>query len=153
MKYWNNEGTYQADYTRLANELMPASGAADTLGGELIRAATRLYYDAFNNGFCNNTSGAMNFLRQYLPMSDKALKAAQLIEPCTNTGGYSDLTDDVEAALDTLIDSTVEFILNNPERAAAANPCDMFDLQEADCYYEDDYDYDDEDYDEEDYDY
>ena len=60
--YWSGTGTYQADYTRLV-ELMPGSGNADTLAGELVRACTRLAYDLYNNGMGNNTSGAVNMLR------------------------------------------------------------------------------------------
>ena len=50
--YWNNEGAYQADLDEL-NKQMPATGAADTLNGELVRAINRLYHDYCNNGNCN----------------------------------------------------------------------------------------------------
>jgi len=45
--------------------LMPPSGAADTLEGELYRAAIRLVYDCYNNGFCNDNSGALEFLVEH----------------------------------------------------------------------------------------
>lgn len=50
--YWNNNGIYQQDLDRL-NELIPASGEADTLHGEMIRAINRLYYEYCNNGNIN----------------------------------------------------------------------------------------------------
>ena len=50
--YWNNEGAYQKELDELS-EKMPVCGAADTLNGELVRAANRLYYDYCNNGNCN----------------------------------------------------------------------------------------------------
>ena len=51
--YWNANGAYQAEYDKLYNELVPASGSAETLKGELIRAISRLVYEHCNNGNCN----------------------------------------------------------------------------------------------------
>ena len=51
--YWNNEGVYQADSERLYSELVPQSGNAPTIHGELIRCVHRLYYEFCNNGNCN----------------------------------------------------------------------------------------------------
>lgn len=50
--YWNNNGIYQQHLDKL-NELVPASGEADTLHGEMIRAINRLYYEYCNNGNIN----------------------------------------------------------------------------------------------------
>ena len=51
--YWNSNGAYQAEYDKLYGELVPASGSAETLKGELIRAISRLVYEHCNNGNCN----------------------------------------------------------------------------------------------------
>ena len=51
--YWDNNGAYQKEYDALYDELVPNTGEADTLHGELIRAVSRLAYDYFNNGNCN----------------------------------------------------------------------------------------------------
>lgn len=51
--YFNGEGAYQEEYERLWDELVPMSGMASTLNGELIRAAGRLNYEFFNNGNLN----------------------------------------------------------------------------------------------------
>jgi hypothetical protein len=51
--YWNNTGVYQQEYDRLYKELVPNSGSADTLRGELIRAISRISYDWYNNGNIN----------------------------------------------------------------------------------------------------
>ena len=48
--YWNNQGAYKEEMSRLTDEMMPSEGSAETLNGELIRAANRLYYDYCNNG-------------------------------------------------------------------------------------------------------
>lgn len=47
--YWNNNGIYQAEYDKLF-DLVPQSGSAETLHGELIRAVSRINYEYFNNG-------------------------------------------------------------------------------------------------------
>lgn len=51
--YWNNEGQFQKEYDELYNELVPASGSANNLFGEVIRAVSRLGYEYLNNGNCN----------------------------------------------------------------------------------------------------
>lgn len=55
--YWYNTGAHQATYQRLWDELVPASGSAATLKGELIRAIGRLVYEHCNNGNCNARHG------------------------------------------------------------------------------------------------
>lgn len=51
--YWNHEGAYQRYYDKLYAELVPESGVAKTLHGELLRAAWCLSYEYFNNGNVN----------------------------------------------------------------------------------------------------
>ena len=51
--YWNNNGAYQKEYDELYEKLVPSSGEADTVHGEMIRATSRLFYDFCNNGNCN----------------------------------------------------------------------------------------------------
>lgn len=48
--YWNNEGAYETEMKELTDRFMPASGAAKTFVGEVVRAANRLYYEYCNNG-------------------------------------------------------------------------------------------------------
>lgn len=51
--YWDNNGLYQEDYDRLYDSLVPAEGMAETLFGEVVRAASRLSYEYYNNGNWN----------------------------------------------------------------------------------------------------
>lgn len=51
--YWNHNGAYQTEGDRLYEEMVPATGAAATLNGELIRGINRLFYEYCNNGNCN----------------------------------------------------------------------------------------------------
>ena len=140
--YWSGTGTYQADYTRLV-ELMPGSGNADTLAGELVRACTRLAYDLYNNGMGNNTSGAVNMLR-----SKGAIDAAThaTIYPLTRgaiyNGGYNG--DSFQLAVESAIDQTIEFILAG-SATTTHNTEDMFTYEDEeqrfceDCGCEQDY--------------
>lgn len=51
--YWDNNGVYQKEFDELFNELVPNSGDSETIHGELIRCASRLFYEYCNNGNCN----------------------------------------------------------------------------------------------------
>jgi hypothetical protein len=51
--YWASNGVYQIDFDRLYEQLVPTSGDAPTIHGELIRSISRLFYEYCNNGNCN----------------------------------------------------------------------------------------------------
>lgn len=51
--YWNHNGAYQTEGDRLYEEMVPSTGAAATLNGELIRGINRLFHEYCNNGNCN----------------------------------------------------------------------------------------------------
>jgi len=51
--YWNSEGKYQNEHDALHSRLVPGEGKAQTSHGELLRCATNIYYDWYNNGGCN----------------------------------------------------------------------------------------------------
>lgn len=51
--YWNGNGGNEQELQRLTEKFMPASGRAENLVGEVIRAVNRLYYEFCNNGNCN----------------------------------------------------------------------------------------------------
>jgi hypothetical protein len=53
-QYWNSTSPYFAEYQEFWNELVPGDGPADTAEGELLRMATRIMYDYYNNGFGNS---------------------------------------------------------------------------------------------------
>jgi hypothetical protein len=145
--YWNNNGAHQATYDRLV-EAMPMSGKCDTLAGELIRSASRLGYDFYNNGMGNNTSGAVNFLR-----------ARGAIDPETHAIIYENTRgkiyrgdyngDALHEAIERMVDMTCEYIERNPQFETLPNAEDMFDFEdeeeridweaEEDDYYDEEY--------------
>ena len=48
--YWNGNGKHQELYNAQWDELVPGNGKAGTMQGEVLRAASRLYYRWFNDG-------------------------------------------------------------------------------------------------------
>lgn len=51
--YFNGEGAYQKEMDEMWERLVPMSGMASTLNGELVRAVSRLNYEFFTNGNLN----------------------------------------------------------------------------------------------------
>jgi len=126
--YSNKKGTYQADYDRLA-EAMPVMGNCDTVAGELIRSASRLGYDFYNNGMGNNTSGAVNFLLEKGAIDKITHKVVyEYTRGKIYNGNYNG--DAFHRAIEAVVDQTVKFILDNPALETTPNTEDMFDYEE-----------------------
>lgn len=53
LNYWNGNGKFQKEFDKLYKELVPSTGRAKSLRGEVLRAANELYYERFNNGNIN----------------------------------------------------------------------------------------------------
>ena len=137
--YWNKKGAHQADFDRLCDELIPDVGKADTVAGEILRAATRLAHDFYNNGMGNNTSGAANFLLKKGVMDHEAHSIIYYYTRGTlYDGRYKG--DSFQVAIERVIDFAVEMILANPDLTTKANDEDMFDYEDPDEVYEDDED-------------
>ena len=143
--YWNQNGAHQATYDRLV-DAMPDMGACDTLAGELIRSASRLGYDFYNNGMGNNTSGAANFLLEKGAIDDDTYDTIyEYTRGRSYTGNYDG--DNFHQAIERMIDMTCEYIERNPQFETVSNTEDMFDYQdreerfydEEESYYEEEY--------------
>jgi hypothetical protein len=126
--YWNGNGRYQADYNRLV-ELMPLMGKCDTVAGELIRAASRLGHDFYNNGMGNNTSGAVNFLLHKGAIDDETHNTIYEYTRGLIYGGHYE-GDRFQVAMEHMVDSVIEFIRARPELETAENTEDMFSYEE-----------------------
>jgi hypothetical protein len=136
--YWNGQGKFQAGYNELV-KLMPGSGRADTVAGEMIRAVSRLGYDFYNNGMGNNTSGAANFLREKGALDPKTYETIyEYTRGQLYRGRYNG--DSLQLAIERATDMTVEMITRNPVLITMSNTEDMFDFEDAEEHYE----YDDE---------
>lgn len=64
--YFDSTSIHQAAFDRLYGELVPSYGEAETVKGETLRAASRVYYDWFNNGFCNITAPHFELMLDFL---------------------------------------------------------------------------------------
>lgn len=119
--YWDNQGKYQEHYDALLDDL-PEVGNGTTRASEIFRAATKLYYDFYNNGMVNNTSGASNFLLFAGVFPSQEDDDFLLIHPYT-TGAKIFVNDevDVRLAMERLMDRTIEFVLGNAELNAMHN--------------------------------
>ena len=131
--YWSKQGAHQADYDRLV-QLMPDMGNANTVAGELIRAVSKLGYDFYNNGMGNNTSGAVNFLEAKGAIDRNTYNTIyEYTRGLVYDGRYNG--DSLQVAMESMVDQTVQFILNNPELETQANSEDMYDYSEDDQYW------------------
>jgi hypothetical protein len=142
--YWNKSGKYQADYDRLV-DAMPWSGNCETTAGEMIRAASKLGYDFYNNGMGNNTSGAVNFLDKMGVFDyDRTNIFGKIYEYTRGkiyNGNYKG--DDLHLAIEQMIDLTLEMIRKNPSLETQENTYDMLDFTDPEERF---YDEEEEDY-------
>lgn len=150
--FWNRNHELSPDLLRLEGELVPLSGKADTLEGEFIRAIGRLGYDFYNNGFCNNTSDALDFLNREMPV--EIITEYEFLKDYVNTGGYAPnyAKNAIDTHLTNLTEKVVRYVLSK-EGNYTESDLDMFDYGDPDYYPEDeddDWDWGDSDYDDED---
>jgi hypothetical protein len=93
--YWNHAGKYEAEMGKLWKELVPGSGPAETLAGEVLRCVSKIYYRHFNDGD-SFTVDSFAFLKK-------------------NIGHFT--------TYDEMVDRAVEFAMD-PEHQAMANNFD-----------------------------
>lgn len=142
ISFWNNNHALKPVYDKLWDELVPEDGKCETIEGECLRASSRLAYDCFNNGFCNNTSGALKWLVQEFDHPEM-IRVATMLAPYTN--GFSG-----ESVGGVVL---VDYLAQEVTKAVAAvetytpNSQDLFSLQDPDDWgdeeddeWEDDYD-------------
>jgi hypothetical protein len=128
--YWNDTGKYQTDYGRLWG-LVPPSGSSNVVAGEMTRAITKLIYDFYNNGCCNNTSGALNYLEQ-MGVIGSDLKNIVHDNTRGKFYGGSYNGDTVQTTFEKIADTTIEYILANPELETTENDDDMWNYGDPD---------------------
>lgn len=128
---WGVPNELKGYNSKLWNKLVPMSDNCSTLEGELLRAASKICYDYFNNGWgCNNWSGAVVFLRKFSKVPTNVLnhfKKYSHGEPVDGVTDYSD-NDPHSAACFLLMKSILEQIKEMP--GDTPNTRDLFDFQE-----------------------
>lgn len=144
MNFWDNTHPLAADYQRLNDELVPAMGNCATMQGEMIRATSKIGYDWYNNGWgCNNWSGAVVFLRKFLPeFAGKRTEAetTEFRKALSVAHGYShgercNIADEkADAVVTTIVAYVVQCVLDNS--SPTANTRDMHDFSEPNARWE-----------------
>ena len=105
--------TWQKQHDELWDLLVPASGPASTVQGEVTRISGKLSYEILDNGSCNwdsNFRALVNALKKYLKMgvslSDE--ENAEIAEIA------KDIQNKYEDELDRLTELCVKWVLQNP---------------------------------------
>lgn len=129
MSYWNKTGKYQKEYEELFDKLVPADGMADTYAGELLRAASKLYYRYFNDG--DEASCCM-------PLSMKDSSVASAYAFLAEKYDMSVLEGDYETGLENLVDEIIEDILNGNYQEENTTDYLDTDVEEVIEFYDDD---------------
>lgn len=122
MLYLKFKGRYQKEYDTLFDLLVPQSGEAESLQGELVRAIRKLESDYYRNGsehFFSHYRGLATFLRKHLRLKslfDEATirQIEQDIEIMKQHGrGYVDY-EEGEDCYDRITDRVVEYCRARP---------------------------------------
>lgn len=130
--YWNGNGKLQSTYTKEWEELVPSSGKAASLQGEVLRASSRLYHRWFNDGDRISNGGiltdssaenAWGFLHQAVKQMPQSNELAIIRWLTENTAMAVDEAS-YEAALEALADASVAFAATRPLIPTDADMCD-----------------------------
>ena len=133
--YYNENGKYQSEYNRLW-KLVPKVDQAYTVAGELMRAINYITYEHYNNGHCNNCTGALNFLHQHNAISDDTFVE---MYPHANLSVYYNGGSDLdEATMIKATDEVLEAIAANPELESTYNDLDIQEMDDPDAKCHDD---------------
>ena len=126
-----NGGTIDAYF----DELVPATGKADTVAGELIRAINKIQYRWYNDGDCFGfgyglevCGGAAQFIENTLGNDNLLLDCLDGIDPDYVLYNEKAFEKQYEKVLTKLTDAVLEYISNNPETLITNNDIDMNDV-------------------------
>ena len=125
--YWNETGAYQNAYQQLYDKLVPSSGNAKTLNGELIRAISRLFYEYCNNGNCNavdETTGISSFYEKFISLIEETVPGIS-----KDTQNLRNLIMDYDSSFsdsemdlyNKVCDKVMFFVINNEDKALPEN--------------------------------
>ena len=126
MLYYDGKGQYQKECGEFWRQLVPASGQADTVQGELVRVITKLEDECLRNGNGNWDMGHRmftNFLHKYLRDSNvfDAETIAQIESDIADIRDFGsgkkqpDFKENKEDAFDRITNRVVEWCRANPE--------------------------------------
>lgn len=135
MKFWNDTHPLSAEVSKLSKELVPSRGPAPSVGGEIMRAISSIYYDHYNNGSANNRTGAWNYLMNTLE-GPEFRQAMNVIRPVMNMDHTGDpFSPERDQALDKLVEIVYQHAL---ELRDTPNNDDCHDWDEENRYPDED---------------
>ena len=118
------------------------------MGGEIFRAATKLYYDYHNNALVNNTSGAINYLTKIGVLTQQQHQPNYYHSNANNQIKRDDIYNmlypytigtkihfgerNVYDAIEIMMDCTLDFLRNDPSLDATHNTFDYHKLKDTD---------------------
>lgn len=140
LTFWAGDHPLTEAGNVLSDKLVSEDGHCDTLQGELLRAATKIHWDWFNNGWgCNNWSGPVVFLERHfkdLPVQPDIsehvafLGALSYVREFSHGEPSPKNEDRADEVVTRLLETVVQSILDNP--VPVPNKLDMYDLEERD---------------------
>lgn len=128
-RYWDNNGAYENEAKELA-KLVPLSGPSKTLKGEIFRAAMKIYYDYYNNGFGNSWPEAASFLMGHVKLSSNVRQ--MLFDHALGNMGSG-----LDATIEEMMSTTIEQIYTMQD---SPNTADMWDTQYSEGEFEPEHD-------------
>lgn len=138
-RYWDNDGPLEKEAAELGSEVGP-SGPADTYRGEIFRAAQKIYYDYYNNGFGNDWRAPAMFLMNHVDITPGV---EDMFIQCAHYNMHNDrYKKDIEDMLTQVIQQAIKLpkSKNTEDMWNTDVPNNVFEPE-----YSDEEDYDDED--------
>ena len=129
--YWFNNGRYQEELDGLNNDSLIQLTDPECFEKSLLNALSNIYYDYYNNGMCNNTSGSIRFIMKFNDLLKIPSDYLITVYKVSNTGHYTDI--DLELQLEYIADSIIEYIINK-DGTVSPNNGTWKDLQEKICF-------------------
>ena len=119
-EYWDESSKYFPEYESYYNELVPPIGAANTLQGETLRNMSRIMYDYYNNGFCNDRTPEVYFLKKHQNLFKPYMKNPYDWDSFYQEYGYIGFGEDgtsnylnekkIEQLMDNIMDGIIKYI-------------------------------------------
>lgn len=122
--YWNNRGKYQSEFDSLYEKLVPEIGIAPTENGELLRQASNLYYEYYNNGNMNvldyknddDFESAPYIRKSYLNSLDFIVKhipnLSKTIYIISSKMTDEEVSEEMEYLYEDMMDNIVKYIMD-----------------------------------------
>ena len=147
----NKNGGYDNEdrINKLFKELVPETGKADSLAGELVRAMSRIAYRFYNDGDMVNIA----YGKETCNPAARFLIAKGNAEVSSLTAGLWEIfsEDAYEKVMDILCGAVADYVEQNPDLRNQPTE-DMWDFKDEEEDQDDSWDEEEDDWDEEDYD-